>query len=332
VAIEDAGGLPADDVRFVALGSKATSALVVTSGDPAPGGTTAKPAAFYLSRALGTTAGGADVTPASRISELSTDDLSSRRGIAVLSTRGLDRAGRERLMALVTAGGGLFLAAGPDLEVPVIAEMTGWQPPLAAAEQQGPLTLAPTDLRHPVFQPFGALSANLGQVRFDRAWRVAPDGWTIVARFSNGTPALVERAMGKGRVVLLASDVDRRWNDFPLHPSFVPFALETLRYVGGSRAAHDYLVAEAPAEARHTPGVYRSADGRPFAVNVDTRESALEAMTADEFSRQVQRPASGAGQAALQHARQTEAHQSYWQYGLALMIATLIAESVAGRA
>jgi hypothetical protein len=250
----------------------------------------------------------------------------------VLSTRGLDRSGRDRLVTFVMAGGGLFFAAGPDLEIPVLAEMTGWQPPLAAGEQPGPLTLAPTDLRHPVFQPFGAVLANLAQVRFERAWRVAPEGWTIIARFSNGTPALVERAMGKGRVVLLASDVDRRWNDFPLHPAFVPFALETMRYVAGSRGAHDYLVAEAPAEARQTPGVHRAADGRPFAVNVDTRESALEAMTADEFSRRMQRPADGAGQAAVEQARQTEAHQSYWQYGLVLMIATLVAESVAGRA
>ena len=39
---------------------------------------------------------------------------------------------------------------------------------------------------------------------------------------------------GQGRVVLFASDLDRRWNDFPLHPSFVPFAMETLRHVAGA--------------------------------------------------------------------------------------------------
>jgi hypothetical protein len=31
-------------------------------------------------------------------------------------------------------------------------------------------------------------------------------------------------------------------------------------------------------------------------------------------------------------AQQTESQQSYWQYGLVLMIATLVAESVVGRA
>ena len=236
-------------------------------------------------------------------------------------------------MTYVRDGGGLFIAASPDVEIPVLGEMTGWQPPLTAVEQTGPLTLAATDLRHPIFRPFGALAANLGQVRFDRAWRVTPEGWTVVARFSNGTPALLERAVGQGRVVLLASDVDRRWNDFPLHPSFVPFALESLRYVAGDRhEPREYTVAQAPAEARGAPGVYRTADNRAFAVNVDTRESALERMGPNDFAGMVQRLPAGSSPAAAKQAQQTESRQSYWQYGLVLMIATLVAESVVGRA
>ena len=124
---------------------------------------------------------------------MSLEHLATYRGVALLTTRGLERAARERLMAFVKAGGGLFIAAAPDLDASILAEMTGWQPPLTADEQSGPLTLAATDLRHPIFRPFGALAANLGQVRFDRAWRVTADGWSVVARFSNGTPALLER-------------------------------------------------------------------------------------------------------------------------------------------
>ncbi len=333
VVVDDPDGLPGDNARFIALGSASGGTSLVITGSDGSAGSAGKPAAFYFSRAVATVAGGGvDVLPASRVASMSAEDLANRREVALLSTRGLERAARERLMAFVKSGGGLFMAAGPDLEVPVIVEMTGWQPPIVAHEQTGPLTLAATDLRHPVFQPFGALSANLGQARFDRAWRVTEDGWSVVARFSNGTPALLERTMERGRVVLFASDVDRRWNDFPLHPAFVPFVLETLRYVSGVRAMHDYVVAQAPAEAAHTPGVYRGTDGRPFAVNVDIRESALATMTAGDFERQIQRSSAGTVQAAVRQAQQTEGHQSYWQYGLVLMIATLVAESVAGRA
>jgi hypothetical protein len=169
-------------------------------------------------------------------------------------------------------------------------------------------------------------------VRFDRAWRVAPEGWSVVARFSNGTPALLERPLGSGRVVLLASDVERRWNDFPLHPAFVPFALEALRHVAGERrAARDYTVAAAPLAAGRAPGVYRTPENHSYAVNVDIRESVLAAMSPEDFASMVAQ--SGAPpQAVAQQAQQAESLQSYWQYGLVLMIATLIAESVAGRA
>ena len=50
------------------------------------------------------------------------------------------------------------------------------------------------------------------------------------------------------------------------------------------------------------------------------------------FEGMVPRSQQKASQAAEIQAQQTESRQSYWQYGLALLIATLVAESVVGRA
>lgn len=350
VAIDDPDGLPADNTRFVALGSRGAASSLIVSGSAGRGAGSAgartggdgagasnaagKASALYLSRALGTSPGEAvEVVSGSQVAAMSLEQLSTYRGVALVTTRGLERSARERLMSFVNGGGGLFITAAPDLDASILAEMTGWQPPLTAVEQGGPLTLAATDLRHPIFRPFGALAANLGQVRVDRSWRVSPDGWSVVARFSNGTPALLERVAGQGRVVLFASDVNRRWNDFPLHPAFVPFAMEAMRYVAGDRRQpRDFTVAQAPAQARQVPGVYRGPDNRPFSVNVDTREGALDRMNPRDFEGRVKRSGAGASRAADKQAQQTESSQSYWQYGLALMIATLIAESVVGRA
>ena len=134
--------------------------------------------------------------------------------------------------------------------------------------------LSVTDLRHPIFRPFGPLSANLGQVRFERTWRIRPEGWDVAARFSDGTPALLERGEGRGRIVLFASDFDRRWNDFPVQPSFVPFVVEAVRYVSGARAGSGYLVGGAPEGVPARPGVFRNPRViRSVAVNVDPRET-----------------------------------------------------------
>jgi hypothetical protein len=359
VTIDDPEGLPADNTRFVALGSRGAAASLIVAGTEAGTGAgngagsgagragartggdgaaasnaVGKASALYLSRALGSSPGeDVEVVSGPQVAAMSLEQLSNYRGVALVTTRGLERSARERLMSFVNGGGGLFITAAPDLDASILAEMTGWQPPLSAAEQGGPLTLAATDLRHPIFRPFGALAANLGQVRVDRSWRVSQDGWSVVARFSNGTPALLERVAGQGRVVLFASDVNRRWNDFPLHPAFVPFAIEAMRYVAGDRRQpRDFTVAQAPAQARQVPGVYRGPDNRPFSVNVDTRESALDRMSPGDFEGKVPRSSAGASRAADKQAQQTESSQSYWQYGLALMIATLIAESVVGRA
>jgi hypothetical protein len=193
--------------------------------------------------------------------------------------------------------------------------------------------LSITDLRHPVFRPFGALAANLGRVRFEHAWRLPSDGWDVAARFADGAPALLERAQGKGRVVLFASDLDRRWNDFPVQPSFVPFAVEAVRYVSSvDQRVSDYAVSDVPAGIPPRPGIYKFGSGNEaIAVNVDARESDATRMTPEEFAAAVQRAPDRTVRSAQVLAGEAEERQGYWQYGLMLMIGALVAESFVGR-
>ena len=50
----------------------------------------------------------------------------------------------------------------------------------------------------------------------------------IIAKFTHGAPAIIERTYGLGRVVMFASTADTAWNDFPVRPSFVPLIHRTL--------------------------------------------------------------------------------------------------------
>jgi hypothetical protein len=245
----------------------------------------------------------------------------------------MDRRAREGIAAFVRAGGGLFVAGSAEVEPVVLSTSFGWKPDFSATEQAvESVALAATDIRHPILRPFGALAANLGHVRFTRLWRVQESGWQAAARFSNGSAALLERREGSGRIALFTSDLDRQWNDFPLNPAYVPFVAETMRYVSVRHdSRRDFLTGAVPAGAGPNPGVYETGDHRLVSVNVDPRESSLDTTSPAEFTSRIDVLPAGQGAAADVRARQLEARQGYWQYGLLLMLAALVVESFVGR-
>src|SRR5690606_8906606 len=120
-------------------------------------------------------------------------------------TRSLDRAAREGIAAFVRGGGGLVIAAAPDVDPGVVASIFGWPAGALVPAAPRPASLTVTDVRHPIFRPFGAFAANLGGVRFDRTWRLDGASWHVAAWFDDGAPALAERTEGQGRVVFFAS-------------------------------------------------------------------------------------------------------------------------------
>src|SRR5205809_1011822 len=145
-----------------------------------------------------------------------------------------------------------------------------------------PRALAPGDVRHPVFQAFAGSSATFGLVTFQNAARIGGSACQTLARFTTGDTALIECPAGEGRALVLASDLDNRWSDFPLHATFVPFLHEVVRYLASARAhASDYVIADVPPGVKRVPGVVmvtgagRAGNGpRPIAVTVDPRHTA----------------------------------------------------------
>ena len=179
-------------------------------------------------------------------------------------------------------------------------------------------------------------------------FRSSVDDAQVIARFSNGTPALVELRVGSGRVLVFASDLNREWNDFPLHPTFVAFVHEMVRYLAAAREApRDYLVAEAPSGVPREPGVFvlqekpaaggaqgaaaRRPRSRRVAVNVDPRESDPTRMTASQFVGAIARQSDAVRTVARAEASQHEDRQRLWRYGLMAMLVSLVAEGALGR-
>jgi hypothetical protein len=327
-SITDRDGYAADNIRYTVVNAAgAPTVLAVSpSGHPSE--------SLYLERALGILEGtGGFRFHAVGGREFSSTDLQDVSVVAVLGTRGLEQRGRERLAAFVRDGGGLLVAAGPDVDPVVIGEglnglvRTSWR-----GRDAGALTFAPDDSRHPIFRPFGGVG-TLGNVSFARTALVeAGDSAEVLARYTDGTPAVVEEQTTAGRVIVFASDLNNRGNDFPLQPAFVPFVHETLRYLAAARASRsEYLVGDLSGPQGGTPGVVTLAGGRRVAVNVDTRESDPARMTVDEFRAGIARLNETAAQQAGMQARADEDRQRLWQYALLLMVVSLAAEGIIGR-
>jgi hypothetical protein len=158
------------------------------------------------------------------------------------------------------------------------------------------------------------------RVRFFRQRAVTPgDDDKVLMAYENGSPLVVERATGAGRMLVLTSPIDRAWNDLAIHPLFVHFVADAGRYLTGADAAPVSHVAGSAvmtgltaaaggqifdprgervlslAEARNaerlTPtstGFYEVRGGaaaRWLAVNVDARESDLSPLPPDYVQR-----------------------------------------------
>jgi hypothetical protein len=124
-----------------------------------------------------------------------------------------------------------------------------------------------------------------------------------------------------------------RWNDFPLHATFVPFLHEALGYLGSNgRQATSFLVGATPPGMPTAPGVSEvpkgPGQGRRVVINVDPREADPARLAPDEFRAPIAPAATSGDRIAGFEARQEEERQNLWRYAILLMMAALVAESL----
>ncbi len=143
------------------------------------------------------------------------------------------------LTAWVTRGGGLVVASGRRAptraqESPLFpATITGSHDRLA--DRGG--SLGQVRLDHPLFSPFRDAPAALSVARFIRYPQLqAATGSDVLARFDDGSPAMIEHRVGTGRVLLLASALETRSGDFPLQAVYLPFLQRLVLYSSGRDA------------------------------------------------------------------------------------------------
>ncbi len=224
-----------DDARdFVVQVPRDLRALVV-DGDPSP--VRYRDEAFFVEAAL--RMGGASPLSVRTVDaeSLPGEEIGGYDLVLLLNVRAPDPAVAERLRAFVEKGGGLFVGLGDNVESEAWNTRLGQLLPRqlhlvkTAAERgredQRPARFGDLDLRHPVLRVFsGSTQDGFLAARTWRYYLLQPgvegDGSHVLATWDDGAPALVERQIGDGRVLLYTSTVDRDWGDWAIQASFLP--------------------------------------------------------------------------------------------------------------
>lgn len=194
---------------------------------------------LYLERALG-----AEGEPAYDVAvhplTLPSDRLRAG-GVVILNDAVPAGADARRLRRFVESGGGVLIALGDNggnLRGDLAEFMPGAVGRVIDRDPAAPGRIATVQYGHRVFEAFrGPRSGDFTAARFYRYRELdAPDPNLVLVRFDDGRPALVEKRVGQGRVLVWASTLDNYWNDLPLQPVFAPFVREAAAYLSGSTA------------------------------------------------------------------------------------------------
>lgn len=263
--------------------------------------------------------------------EIDSTDFMQYAAIVFANVRDISRTATARLEDYIRQGRGVLWFLGDEISKPrynefLYAKGKGVFPAILIDEQGNPAdmdkfwTISSLDKDHFIFEPFkdptkGDLSIARFYKRFDLGGLNESEAKTIM-HFHDGKPALIEKFLGSGRILLVNSTADIAWSDFPKRKTFLPFVHRCLLYLTRNTTSQtksdNYLIGESvvidegtssvqlpdgedkPLEKpglfseTNIPGIYfvKKTDGsviRSFAVNISGVESDLTQLSPDEF-------------------------------------------------
>ncbi len=240
VQVDPGGDLDTDDRYGAVLRAGGRVSVLLVNGDPR--GFAIRDELLFVRKAL---------APRSRLStrirsrEIRQADLAPGRlegvDVVVLANPGpLDAAVAAALAESVEEGLGLVVSAGDRLEAPEGHEWEGLLP----APLRDRVEVPEDDPTRPPFEavdpsafsgPFEGVE-GLGDTRVRTYWVLDVQdspGLGVWARLENGAPLVVEARVGRGRLLFVATTLDRDGADLCLQPGFVPFLERLILHAAG---------------------------------------------------------------------------------------------------
>jgi hypothetical protein len=251
IALTESDGLAQDNAaEFVVRCRERIKVLVQ---DAHPMADPSKSESFYLLTAMAPGGEAGSLAPKLRGNATFANlNLRDYDAVVLTGATGLAAADMGALTEYVKAGGGLLIFPGPAtdakrLDADFKALLPATLEPRKTLSEEEAQTLHPDSIpaTHPALAVFrDTATMNLASARFLTYFPLAPvadDSTKVILRFGNGDPALVERRIGLGKVILAASSAGTTWNQLPLKPIYVPYVYQLLSYLGQGATAHRNL-------------------------------------------------------------------------------------------
>ena len=231
--------LRADDVRYFTTAVRESIRVLIVDGDYHPG--SYRDEAFYLHRALETPSSG-EALIKTIVVDLPTAEkttLAANEVVFLAGVNDLPKRFGSRLIQYVEQGGGLFVTASSKgsglgiLETIMPASINSIR---QASNPEKPFRIAAINRSHPVFEPFASGPTGLEQTEIQSHLLVKPapgDIRNTLIELTRGFPLLMERQYGNGRIMFLATTIDRDWTDLPIRPGFLPLVQRATRHLAG---------------------------------------------------------------------------------------------------
>ncbi|HEY3516823.1 MAG TPA: BatA domain-containing protein [Gammaproteobacteria bacterium] len=224
VALSPGDDLAGDDRRYLAIKRPEPRKVLIVAADAGGRGPLYTSAAFETLTTLA-------LTPEVRTSPIGDPPLLNYSFVVVTDVGQLDAAQASAIEDYVEGGGRALLATGPRSSsvttLPVTGQTLRTNPQMGAL---GNVSVGEVDATHPVLRGVDELRA----ANFTRSVNVEPgEADRVLMRLADGTPLLLERPLGAGRVLLFTSSLDKEWNDLPLQPAFVPLMAGIANYLLG---------------------------------------------------------------------------------------------------
>ncbi|KAA3663492.1 MAG: hypothetical protein DWQ10_00040 [Calditrichaeota bacterium] len=233
--------------------------------------------------------------------------------VLLANVRGIDQQSITQINELVEQGGSVVFLLGDKIDQSLFNKffknLAGCRVDgkiFNSPESESGLLLLANDREHFIVQK--SIESDNVSTRIFQSWQLKPEQDTnTILSFDDGSPALLEKRMGKGRSLVLSFPLDAEWSNFPVQPTFLPLAHSIMHYCTPKEAAKSYYLTgdvisldkefnlnekisiNYPGERSETtqlsggqfnktekPGIYQfNQNGKKMiaAVNVDRRES-----------------------------------------------------------